>query len=158
MNDPQNPYDAPQAQVQAERIAQLVTASRPQRLVNYLIDSLACASLIMLAITIYSGNDPAVLKDMQEQANPLRDWGLMVGALLLYYVPMEGIFGVTLGKLVTSTRVVDEQGRPPSWGQVFGRTFARMIPMEVLTILLSGNERVTAWHDRLPKTLVVRAR
>lgn len=157
MNDPHNPYDAPQTQVRAERIAQLVTATRGQRLINYLIDSLACVALIVCALTLYTAYDPAVVNSLREP-NMFRDWVMTPIALLIYYVPMEGMFGVTLGKLVTNTRVVDEQGRPPSWGQVFGRTAARLIPFEQFTILFSGTQRVAAWHDRLPKTLVVRAR
>ncbi|MFQ6309844.1 RDD family protein [Lysobacter capsici] len=78
--------------------------------------------------------------------------------VVLYYVPLEGMFGVTLGKLVTGTRVVDEQGRPPSWGQVLGRTFARFIPFEAFSVLFAREDRVSGWHDRLPKTLVVRIR
>ncbi|MGO1070868.1 RDD family protein [Lysobacter sp. CA199] len=161
MNDPNNPYDAPQAQVRAERIAQLVTATRAQRLVNLLIDSLVCTALVLGSLSVYSAFDPTVLKLLQPEPNA--PWNptmslMMLLAQFVYYVPMEGMFGVTLGKLVTSTRVVDEQGRPPSWGQVLGRTAARQIPFEPITILFTGAARAAAWHDRLPKTLVVRAR
>lgn len=156
MNEPHDPYTAPQAQIRAERAAQLVVASRIQRLVNYLIDSTACVALIFCGLSVYSAIDPGVIETLK-QPNPWRDLLMTALVLLVYYVPMEGMFGVTLGKLVTNTRVVDEQGRPPSWGQVLARTVARLIPFEQFTILFSPADRPTAWHDRLPKTLVVRA-
>lgn len=155
MNDPHNPYDAPQASIRAERAAQLVVAGRLLRLVNYFIDSAACLALIFCGLSVYSAFDPGVMEALK-QPNTLRDIVVTTVVLLIYYVPMEGIFGVTLGKLVTNTRVVDEHGRPPSWGQVLGRTFARLIPFEAFTILFSPAQRPAAWHDRLAKTLVVR--
>lgn len=161
MNDPNNPAPTSQAQIRAERIAGLVVASRAQRLANLLIDNLACVAMVMGGLTVYSAFDPEILKLLQPEPNS--PWNPTMSLLILlaqfaYYVPMEGIFGATLGKLVTGTRVVDEQGRPPSWGQVLGRTVARQIPFEPITILFSSADRATAWHDRLPKTLVVRAR
>lgn len=161
MSDPNNPIPTSQAQIRADRIAGLVVASRTQRLINLLIDNLACFSMVMGGLTVYSAFDPEILKLLQPEPNS--PWNptmslLMLLAQFAYYVPMEGIFGVTLGKLVTSTRVVDEQGRPPSWGQVLGRTAARQIPFEPVTILFSSADRPAAWHDRLPKTLVVRAK
>lgn len=159
MDDNQNPYHAPQAEVRrAERVAQLVTASRGQRFIHYLIDTLACYAIMFAAMLVYVGiGGEAVVTAMQEP-NPLCNVLISVTMILVYYVPMEGMFGVTLGKLVTGTRVVDEQGRPPSWGQVFGRTFARLIPFEAFSLLFSRDDRVSGWHDRLPKTLVVRSR
>lgn len=161
MNDPQNPYGPPQSQVRAERIAQLVTASRAQRLVNLLIDSAAATALLFCGLTVYSMFEPEAFKLLQPDPNAA--WNpklqvLLLAAQFAYYVPMEGIFGVTLGKLVTNTRVVAEDGRPPSWGQVLGRTAVRQVPLEAITILFTSAERAAAWHDRLPKTLVVRGR
>lgn len=159
MDDNQNPYHAPQAEVRrADRAAQLVTASRGQRFINYLIDSLARQAIIFAMMMVYMGiAGEAAMAAMKEPDLVLN---LMIGyaVVVLYYVPMEGMFGVTLGKLVTGTRVVDEQGRPPSWGQVLGRTFARFIPFEAFSVLFAREDRVSGWHDRLPKTLVVRIR
>ena len=87
----------------------------------------------------------------------LRDYGIGIAAMLLYYIPMESIFGFTIGKLVTGTRVVTEDGGKPRWGQIVGRTFARFIPFEPFSLLFSSEER-RGWHDSLPKLYVVRKR
>lgn len=160
MNDPNESPAFSQSQRRAERIAALVPASRAQRLANLLIDSAICAAAALGGLSVWSAFDPDVLKLLQPAA-PDAAWNPTMSLIMLcvqfaYYVPMEGIFGVTLGKLVTSTRVVDEQGRPPSWGQVLGRTLVRQVPFEPITILFGDPARATAWHDRFPKTLVVR--
>ena len=93
-----------------------------------------------------------------EQPNLLRDYGIGILAMLLYYVPMEGLFGFTIGKLVTGTRVVDAQGGRPGWGQVFGRTLCRLIPFEPFSLFFSKDGEVRGWHDGIPKTWVVRRR
>ena len=82
-------------------------------------------------------------------------FGLLVA--LLYYVPSEVFFGVTLGKLVTSTRVVTETGEAPSLNQVLGRTLTRFVPFEIFSFL-GGKGRPVGWHDSWSSTRVVPAR
>ena len=53
---------------------------------------------------------------------------ILFGVLLtlVYYLPLEGLTGRTLGKLVTGTRVVNADGMKPTFNQILGRTFSRM--------------------------------
>lgn len=111
--------------------------------------------MLAFALALFGGED--ALASMEEPSF-VRDYAIGIGLMLVYYIPLEGMFGVTVGKLITGTRVVDEQGRPPSWGQAIGRTFARLIPFEPFSLLFSEDKRIAGWHDRLPKTLVVRTR
>ncbi|MGN7919389.1 RDD family protein [Lysobacter sp. 22409] len=154
-----NPYHAPQTDVHAdERMAKLEAASFLRRFFNYFIDFIACYAIgfvLAFAYVLFAGEGALA---WMEQPNLLRDYAIGVGLMLIYYIPLEGMFGVTVGKLITGTRVVDEQGRPPSWGQVIGRSVARLIPFEPFSVLFSDSRRPAGWHDRLPKTLVVRTR
>ena len=75
--------------------------------------------------------------------------------LVIYYVFLEALTGRTLGKLITGTKVVNQSGGRPSFGQILGRTFARLIPFEGLSFL-AGDGR--GWHDSLPETYVVSIR
>ena len=54
--------------------------------------------------------------------------------------------------------VVNEDGGRPRWGQVVGRTFARLIPLEPFSVLFSNHKKRRGWHDSLSKTYVVRRR
>ena len=80
-----------------------------------------------------------------------------ISGILLFYIPLEGFFGLTIGKLVTGTRVVDARGGRPTLGQAFLRTLGRLIPFEPLSVLFA-DEDGRGWHDALPDTFVVRKR
>jgi len=151
--DTSNPYGAPQAQV-SDGLEPLHTepASRWRRFFNLLIDYSCLVLLAVVASIVFVliGGETAMIE--MEQANPLRDYAFGIGAMLAYYLPMEGLFGLTIGKLVTGTRVVNEHGTPPSWGQVLGRTLCRFIPFEALSMFSSSRR---GWHDLVPNTYVV---
>ena len=67
------------------------------------------------------------------------------------YTLMEGTTkGKSLGKLVTKTRAVKEDGSPITWGDAFKRSLCRLIPFEVF----SGFSR-KPWHDGLTNTKVI---
>ena len=74
--------------------------------------------------------------------------------VLYFYLILEGIFKTTPGKCITATVIVNEEGDSPSFGQVIGRTFARMIPFDALSFLGSG---ARGWHDSMSGTYVVKA-
>jgi uncharacterized RDD family membrane protein YckC len=59
-----------------------------------------------------------------------------VGLLLAYFPVMEAVFGRTVGKFVTRTRVVNEAGQRPSIVQAVVRTLFRLI--EVNPVLVGG--------------------
>lgn len=160
----ENPYDAPSAPVDdvAPARREIVTAGRWRRLFNLLIDYV-CVMLFGMVFgfvlglaLVFSGADAAL--DWLEQPSKARDYGMGIVVVFLYYVPMEAVFGFTVGKLVTGTRVVDESGLPPSWKQAIGRTLCRFIPFEAFSVLFSTDGKVRGWHDRLAGTYVVRTR
>lgn len=161
--DEHNPYHAPAASI-AETTPQerlkIEPAGRWRRFFNLLIDYACFTLLAMLMLMPYAmwlmmkGGDAAVAT--LEEPNFLRDYAIGISAMLVYYIPMEGFFGFTVGKLITGTRVVNEQGGKPRWGQVVGRTFARFIPFEAFSVLFANDKERRGWHDSLPKTYVVR--
>ena len=74
--------------------------------------------------------------------------------LLIYYVPQEAFSGRTLGKLITGTKAVKEDGTELSFGHALGRTLCRFIPFEAFSFF-GGNGRPRGWHDKIPKTKVI---
>jgi uncharacterized RDD family membrane protein YckC len=56
--------------------------------------------------------------------------------VLAYYPVTEGLWGRTLGKLITGTIVVDKDGRRANFGQVMIRTALRLV--EVNPLFLGG--------------------
>ncbi|WP_395680993.1 RDD family protein [Dokdonella sp.] len=149
-----NPYKAPTSRV-AEQSADagMVPAERWRRFVNLLVDYfgfMALAFVVGIVIGIVGGNSAV---EAMQNIGVQYLFGFLV--MFAYYVPLELFFGRTLGKLVTGTRVVDENGEPPSAGKVIGRTLCRFIPFEAFSFFASD---ARGWHDSIPKTYVVKIR
>ncbi|MCO6463848.1 MAG: RDD family protein [Saprospiraceae bacterium] len=71
---------------------------------------------------------------------------------VIYCLVLEGIFNRTLGKLVTGTIVISTRTfEKPSFGQILGRSFSRLIPFDGLSFISSNP---WGWHDSIPNTMV----
>ena len=83
----------------------------------------------------------------------------LLGAIILfiYFVPQEAFSGRTLGKLITGTKAVNEDGSNLTFGKAVGRTVCRCIPFEPFSFL-GWQGRPKGWHDRIPRTKVISLR
>lgn len=155
MNQPVNPYAAPitDASVAVDPVSLGVKpASQNARFVNLIVDSLvqyAITSALVMLILAVGGE--ASSDFFASAGGTVFGWS----AMILYYFIMEKVFGKTVGKMVTGTRVVNETGGVPSTGQILGRTFCRLIPFEAFSFL---GKTARGWHDRIPGTYVIKDR
>lgn len=132
-------------------------ASGGKRFVNYLIDY-AFTYILGYAFGLFW----VVVADVLDsfEITGFRFWmynlgqieWFVVGVLLtlLYYILIEGVFGVSLGKLVTGTVVVNENGKKPDFKTIIKRNLCRCIPFEAFSFLGSRG-----WHDSISDTYVV---
>lgn len=159
MNEPLNPYAAPAAAAALPNELDpyltggaVVPAGKGLRLANFFIDyfvQFAISFAFGVVVVVVGGQDGMDFID--------RTPGFLIGLpiLLGYYILCEATTSRTLGKLVTGTKVVNEQGGKPSFGQIVGRSFSRLIPFEAFSFL---GETSRGWHDRFPHTYVVKSR
>ena len=147
----QNPYAAPKARVadDEEQAGPFELASRTQRFVNLVIDLVGYYAVAIVIGVVIGIVNPSFF----DTPNVVRDYAFGYIVIIGYYAVSEGLFGRTLGKLVTRTWVVDESGGKPSFAQIFGRSAARCIPFEPFSFF--GGEP-TGWHDTMSGTRVVR--
>ena len=138
--------DEKRAQVVEKQKSTIYPASGGKRFANYLLDIIFfyIFAFIFGIILAFIG-----LGDLIEDANDLL-LGIII--VLLYYVPLESIFGRTIAKFITRTKVVTVSGDKPSFGNILGRTLCRFIPFEAFSFL--GGEAV-GWHDSISKTRVI---
>jgi uncharacterized RDD family membrane protein YckC len=153
MSNYANPYQPPQADIAPPppEPANLIDASTGVRLANLLLDYFAFLALtfavsfvLVMLVRASGGRFPKELSQV-------------LGIVLWtgYYIFFEGAFGWTVGKLITGTRVVNRAGGKPRFGQIVGRSFARLVPFEAFSFLgAPGN----GWHDKWSGTRVVRVR
>ncbi len=129
-----------------ERVGQFSPASAGQRFVNRLVDGVMIMYILLInleSITIFS--------NYESNLEFVFVIILEIPFLIFYYLVLEGIFNTTAGKCATSTTIVNEFGTRPSFAQILGRTFCRLIPFEALSFLSAG---ARGWHDSLTNTYV----
>jgi uncharacterized RDD family membrane protein YckC len=152
MDEMSDPYRAPSSAVDdVVAPGELMVATRGRRFLTYLVDALVMwvvNFVVTLAVFSVRGQPQPGSSQFFLQLS------LSLACTTVYYIVMEAAWSRTVGKFVCGTIVVDESGRRPSLGQVVGRSFARFIPFEFLSIF--GGPRVM-WHDSLPHTRVVMA-
>ncbi len=151
-----NPYRAPESLIQVPNTVaftngQPIPAGKWRRFFNFVIDRFGTVGF---AIVIGAG---AGASGWEPGLNFLVEHEIISGLLITiaYYILLEGMTGRTLGKLITGTKVVNERGEPPSFGQILGRTFSRFIPFEPFSFF---GEDGRGWHDSVPGTYVVSTR
>jgi uncharacterized RDD family membrane protein YckC len=163
MEPVENPYAAP-ASVVADLTVQpegnLQRAGKWVRFFNLIIDQIAMAffgGIVGGAIGFIGGilGGEAFVRWLESDPSVAANYALGILMSLLYYVPFEYLTGRSPAKWITGCKVVNVDGDRPGFGQIVGRTFARMIPFEPFSFLGSTGR---GWHDTLPKVYVVRTR
>lgn len=117
-------------------------------LVDYAVYYALCA--IVTVVVILASNEHAV--------DGARVYLISVPVYVVYYALFEATLGRTPGKLVLGTRVVNQHGAAPSFGQVIGRTLSRFIPFEPFSVLFATDGEAIGWHDSIARTKVIRTR
>jgi uncharacterized RDD family membrane protein YckC len=125
------------------------------RFLNYILDFIAYMLISLLIgaflgiLSATFGTDISWLDNMGIIGNYIFAFIIMSG----YYILFEGFFGQSLGKMITGTIVVTEDGEKPNLERIMTRTLCRFIPFEAFSFL--GSDSV-GWHDSISKTRVVK--
>lgn len=142
-------------------------ATKGQRFANFLIDIVICWILMFVVgsviaafyIASYISNSEYDPNSGSPISNPtgfnLMLYAVNYSIIILYYTIMEGACkGRTIGKLITGTVAMREDGTKLSWKNAFFRSLIRIIPFEPLAALFTNYP----WHDDWTNTVVVKKR
>lgn len=134
-------------------------ASAGLRFANYIIDSIGFYILYIILVFIIAFVT-AILSNANnryENAALIASDGMLFfiffASVILYYTILEATSGRTLGKLITGTKVIMNNGSKPSWQTAFLRTLSRFVPFEAFSAF-GGYP----WHDQWTRTEVVKVR
>lgn len=135
-------------------------ATRWQRFANYVIDSFVkyIINLALSALAGYIYDEFYSANILMFLANKSNRWqNLLVTYVIsvLYYFIFEAITHRTLGKYITGTIVITEDGSKLTVGNCLTRTLCRMIPLEAFSFF---RESSRGWHDTITNTVVVKAK
>ena len=150
-------YAEIKAQPEKDEYAGLNIAGRGKRLINYFLDMAFSFIIFFILVFLYeidvayTGSSSSWLENASEL-----EWDILSSlALFVYYIYFETVFNVTPGKLITGTKVVDENGGRPGLKKILIRSLCRYIPFEPLSFF--GGDAI-GWHDSLSGTVVVNTR
>ncbi len=143
----ENPFSAPSTDPAEHSTGDLVwpDASNGKRFGNMIIDLIVYYALsIVVALVIFLAGQESLLEGAA---------GYLVSfsVYFFYYFLMETIFGATIGKLITGTRVANDTGKATA-GQIIVRTLCRFIPFEPFSFFRT---EPGGWHDSISKTRVI---
>lgn len=143
--------------------AMYTEATQGQRFLNWLIDNLFMRFALSYATGYAVGYLLlAVAPDfLSEIAYDERGWRFYLLAYILgvfnyivYYTISEKAFkGYTLGKLITGTRAIRNDGTELTFKDAMLRSLCRIVPFEVFSALAGR-----PWHDSWTNTMVVKVR
>jgi uncharacterized RDD family membrane protein YckC len=135
-----------------------VIASIGQRFLNYLIDSIMQV-ILMIVLAIFTfiisdllGSKKAIEFVAKLDQNTIALYTVAFTIVLIYFNFFEILFSRTIGKFITQTIVVDENGEIPKSDTILIRSLCRLIPFDPLSVLLFQGR---AWHDSISNTYVV---
>lgn len=131
--------------------------SSGKRLANYIIDRI-CIFIFKIILALTTGLILGIILpsfiDTIEENSLLFEYLFTFVSTIIYYTLFEALSGRTIGKLITKTKVVDENKNSIGFSTAFIRSLTRFIPFEAFSFL--GSE-VRGWHDTISKTYVVNA-
>ncbi|PZR28068.1 MAG: hypothetical protein DI535_07865 [Citrobacter freundii] len=137
-------------------------ATKGQRFLNLFIDSIVMnyglgflTAYIAVYITLMINPDFVFDDSPSGNLNMLLYWWILsIINYLIYYTICEKAFrGYTLGKLITGTRAVREDGAELTFRDAAMRTLSRLVPFEAFSGF--GHQ---PWHDSWTRTTVIKAR
>lgn len=141
------------------RVTDEMLATKGKRFANFVIDRIlfygifAVLGIVLSLLAEILGSETlySYLEGL-ESINPLLDMLITALTYLVYYFILEGLTQRTIGKLITQSKVVLENGEKPGADVIILRSLARIIPFEPFSFLGS---KPLGWHDTMTKTYVV---
>ena len=131
----------------------LVETSKWTRFFHHLMDNLVMV-LVLSPFAVVLVRIPAIESLINSVAQSFGDRPTLIVLIgifrMFYYFVFEAILGMTSAKMLSETRVVDEDGNKPSVGKIAVRTLLRIVPFEAFTFFMHSG-----LHDRSSQTYVV---
>ena len=125
------------------------------RLIHTVVDSI-CLFVLIFFLSFILGLFSFILGEFlninDQFTIGLLEFLTILFAFILYFVFMEYKFQKTIGKFITKTKVVMNDGRKPELNEIFIRTVCRLIPLDNFSYLFMKN----GFHDRFSNTTVIK--
>lgn len=137
-----------------------VDAEKWARFINHIIDEIIiyalCLAFIFFTEIISEIFSLGLLEniDVESSSFEYMMYLLFIIVMILYYSVFEFTTGRTIGKLITKTKVIDDDTNvKPTFTIALIRSLCRFIPLDSISFFFYD---AGGWHDRISKTRVVK--
>lgn len=127
-----------------------VLASAGQRFVNYLIDIIIFDIIIAVIKNIFAIGTALIYTPNVYTNFFLNLFISYLCIVVLYFLSELGFKGRTIGKFVTNTKAINEDGSEMNAKTILIRSLCRIVPFEPFSAF-GGHP----WHDKWSKTFVI---
>lgn len=138
------------------RLNKKLLASDRDRFFNCIIDFFfiiififVCTFFVLLAGNVFQ---IGIYGIWEKALDELGFVGSCLSFAVIYYLIFESLFARTMGKIITGSIVVNENGLKPNFKIICIRTVCRLIPFDLFSFLGKSGR---FWHDSISKTYVV---
>lgn len=137
-------------QEDGEQVGLYIEASKGTRFMHYLVEGII-VHLIFIGLNnnfdnVLTNGDVQKMTAMQS----IPSLFFFFCCTWFYHFIYEWLFGITPVKALTGTRVVDDEGKTPSFKTIVLRSFIRLVPFEPFSFFGTNG-----WHDKWSDTYVV---
>lgn len=134
------------------RVNGQLIAKRSIRLIHLFIDGMIISLIQGLFLALLPYLLAPISFDFIFENYNLITFFISLSIYLSYYIILEYKFGKTIAKMMTNTKVVNEDETKIPLLDILVRTIVRYIPFEIFSFL---GDSARGWHDRWSNTYVV---
>lgn len=138
------------------KVTDEMLATAGTRLLNNIIDTIVFYMIVILLFFLIGLISAFIaIDEVDELVNWFVEHNMFftLFVLFIYFSVMEFITGKSVGKAITRTTVVLENGEKPNYKTVAIRTVSRFVPFEGFSFL---GTPCRGWHDSWSNTFVVK--
>jgi uncharacterized RDD family membrane protein YckC len=121
--------------------------NKKTRFLNLVIDSICFWILWIIHVLLFED----FIKNIIGEGSAMKNIAYLLTFYFMYNFVFELLFGKTIGKFLTGTKVVDNDEKKPTFKTLLIRNLCRLIPFDAFSYLIFE----TGWHDSISKTTVV---
>lgn len=138
------------------KVTEDMLASQGKRFANLILDRivfylLALGIGLLLGVIVEITGHYWILEKMQN-VSKIQDILISTILYMIYYVIIEGLTSKSIGKMITKTMVVDENGNKIRFEKALYRSLSRLVPFDAFSFLSTPSR---GWHDSWTDTYVV---
>lgn len=141
---------AEKVEIEKQKVEKVERKTVPSkiRFFNFVIDFI----IILILYGLIIPNLETFLSLTNSTSRAIYRLSTLIIFVVLYYIILEHKYQKSIGKMVTKTKVVNQEGEKAEFEKIVNRTFCRFIPFDRFSFFFTKN----GFHDAISGTKVIK--